>query len=254
MHPHLFHLGSLTIPTYGVLAAAGLVLALLLAMRNARVAGLDEDAVWNVCLTAIVGTLLISRIVLVTQSWRAFRMYPLIVLTLPTVTRFGLVVSVGCGMAYAAWRRLPLRVLGDVLAPAAMLLAAALHVGDFFAGDDVGVATMSFWGRILPGMSGVGVSAGIGSHPVALYAAIVSLAICGAGVMWLHRSRFSGEVLGGTLVLAAATRFLLDFVRPAPIEAVPTAAGLRIDQWLLLAIVATGGALLLRWKESNHAV
>ncbi|ADV81210.1 prolipoprotein diacylglyceryl transferase [Terriglobus saanensis] len=251
MHPHLFHLGPVTLQTYGAVAALGLVLAMVLAARNARVTGLEEDAVWSACLVAIVGTLVVSRIVLVSENLRAFRLYPLLILTLPTVTRFGLAVSVLSGVAYAMYRRLPLRILGDAVAPAAMLLASFLHFGDLMAGNDVGSATTGVFGRLVPSMHSAN---GIGSHPVALYSAVAHLLIAALGVWYLPRRRHAGEVLGGTVMLAAAARFLIDCLRPAPIEVGTVFAGLRFDQYLLLCIVVSGGALLLQSKEHQRAI
>lgn len=251
MHPHLFHLGPVTLQTYGAVAALGLVLAMMLAARNARVAGLEEDAVWSACLAAIVGTLVVSRIVLAMENLRAFRLYPLLILTLPTVTRYGLGVSVLSGVAYAMYRRLPLRALGDAVAPAAMLLAAFLHFGNLMAGNDIGSATTGAFGRLVPSLHSAN---GIGSHPVALYSAVAHLLIAGLGVWYLPRRRHAGEVLGGTVMLSAAARFLIDCVRPAPIEAGTVFAGLRVDQYLLLCIVVTGGTLLLQSKEHQRAI
>lgn len=249
----VFHLGPIALPVFGVLAAVGLVCALVLAEWNAVTAKIDRDAVWNVCVTAILGTLIISRAVLILESPRAFVGYPLMVLTLPTVTRFGLLAAIVCGLVYALYKRLPLLRLGDVLAPAAILLATFVHLGHFFAGEDIGVATTSMWGRIVPSLRGSGVSAGVGSYPVALYAAVASLLITVGGVVWLRRTHKGGEVLGGTLVLAAASQFVLDLVRFHGFDAQPR-FGLYLSQWVLLVVVIAGGALLIEKKESAHAL
>ncbi|MBS1813253.1 MAG: prolipoprotein diacylglyceryl transferase [Acidobacteria bacterium] len=249
----VFHLGPVALPVFGVIAAVGLVCSLLLAEWNARVVKLDRDAVWNVCLTAIIGTLVISRAVLVLQSPRAFVGYPLMVLTLPTVTRFGLIAALVCGLGYALYKRMPLLTLADALAPAAMLLAAFVHLGDFFAGEDIGVATTNVFGRIVPSLRGKGALAGVGSYPVALYAAIISLLIAAAGVAWLYRRHRVGEVLGGTLILAASARFLLDLIRFHGLDAMPR-FGLYLSQWVLLLCIVAGGVLLMERKEERDAL
>ena len=59
VHPILFHIGSLVIPSYGAMAAAGVLLALMFAMRTARKLGVDPNRIWNLCVlmlfTALVG-------------------------------------------------------------------------------------------------------------------------------------------------------------------------------------------------------
>lgn len=253
MQHGLLHLGPVTFPVFGIVAAVGLVCALLLAERNARVAGIDRDAVWNVCLTAIIGTLVISRVALVLQSPRAFVGYPLMVLTLPTVTRFGFAAAVLCGMGYAWYRQLPLLRLADVLAPAVMVLFSFTHLGDFFAGEDIGVATTNVLGRVVPSLRGAGALSGIGSWPVALYASLLSAVIAAVGLMWLKRALRSGEVLGITLMLGASARYVLDLVRFHGFDAMPR-YGLYLSQWLLLCVVVAGGVLMMDRKGRAHAV
>jgi len=250
MHPHLFHLGHLTLQTYGALAAIGFVCALLLALRNAKICALEEDAVWGASLTAIVGTLLLSRALLVFQNLKAFRTFPLLILTLPTVTRFGLAASILCGLAYARYRHLPTRPLGDAVAPAAALLAAFLHLGDLMSGNDIGTATLSPWGKLIPSLHSAN---GVGSYPVALYGTLAFAVIALAATLYLPHRDHAGEVLGAVVLLAASTRFLLDLLRPESIEAATLFLGLRLDQWLLLCIVVSAGTLLLRPKERLHA-
>lgn len=254
MHPHLFHLGPVTVTTYGALAALGLVLAMLLAERDARVEQLDGEAVWNLCLAAIFGTLVLSRIVLIAQSPRSFLHYPLLVLTLPTVTKFGLLASLLCGLGYALYRRLPLLTLTDALSPAAMLLLAFLHLGDFFAGEDIGATTTSIFGLMIPTLRGSGALAAIGTYPVALFSAIVFLLIAVAGLFWLPHKRQNGEVAGATLLLAAGANYLCDLLRPESVTPAAALFGLSLQQYVLLGLILCGGALLMERKEKTRAV
>ena len=68
MHPVLFRFGALLIPSYGALAAAGVLVALLLAQRTARTAGVNPAHVWNVCVIALFTALLGSRLLLVARQ------------------------------------------------------------------------------------------------------------------------------------------------------------------------------------------
>ncbi|MGA7884989.1 MAG: prolipoprotein diacylglyceryl transferase family protein, partial [Acidobacteriaceae bacterium] len=65
MHPLLFHLGHIAIPTYGVFTAAGLLMALGISMAGATRAGLNTEKVWNLELLAILTTLFGSRLLMV---------------------------------------------------------------------------------------------------------------------------------------------------------------------------------------------
>ncbi len=69
MHPVLLQIGSITIYTYGVLAAAGFLVGLWLAYRQAPRAGLNPHSVWNLGVYGILLALLMSKIWLIFSSW-----------------------------------------------------------------------------------------------------------------------------------------------------------------------------------------
>lgn len=245
MHPRLAHFGSITIPTYGVVAAIGLVCSILFAEWCANRAGVSAERVWNLCIATALGTLVLSRLVLVLQSPRAFRTYPWLLLSLPTVTRFGLLLALLSATGYIALQRMPwLRTL-DAIAPAALLFGGFLHLGSFFAGTDLGSATNLALGRIVPGDEG--------HHPVALYAALASVIAAAVATLVLIRQRSAGTAFGAALSLAAAGTFFADQFRPAytlPQSAIP--GFLRADQLLLILLTAAGMLFLLD-RKGNHA-
>jgi phosphatidylglycerol:prolipoprotein diacylglycerol transferase len=207
MHPHLANIGPIIIPTFGAVVALGLVLAITLAARGAKALGISEDAMWNLCLWIVGGTLILSRLVIVAQAWKAFFHYPLYILTLPTVTSYGLLIALFCGAAYILFQGMPwLRTL-DALAPALLLLQAAIHLGSLFSGDDLGAPTTAAIGNLFKFDKGY--------HPVALYATLLSLAAVAVTYAWLTHETRSGEAFGLGLTLAALTRFIADIFRPS---------------------------------------
>ncbi|MDE3195451.1 MAG: prolipoprotein diacylglyceryl transferase, partial [Acidobacteriota bacterium] len=54
MFPVLFQIGSLTIYTYGVLAATGFLIGLWYAYRHASRVGLDPNEIWNLGIWGIL--------------------------------------------------------------------------------------------------------------------------------------------------------------------------------------------------------
>lgn len=245
MHPHLARIGPVTIPTFGAVAAAGLVLAILLATRGARVVRISEDVVWNLCLFSAAGTLLLSRILIVAQVPKAFLHYPLYILTLPTVTRYGLLAAGVSGVTYALFKRLPLLRTADALAPAILLLQTALHLGSLFAGDDLGSPTLLRVGQWIPGDRGY--------HPVALYAALLSLVAVAVTSIFLRRESQPGETFGLGLLLAALVRFFVDELRPDYVLPDALIAHfLRVDQLILIALAAMGICFFFQ-RGRSHA-
>ena len=57
MHPVLFQFGPITIYTYGVLVATGVLLGLWYARRQAPRAGLGRDTIWNLGIYMVVAAL-----------------------------------------------------------------------------------------------------------------------------------------------------------------------------------------------------
>jgi phosphatidylglycerol:prolipoprotein diacylglycerol transferase len=201
--------------------------------------------VWNLCLFTAAGTLVLSRLVIIAQVWKAFAHYPLYILTLPTVTKFGLLLALLCAAAYIFFKRLPWLLTADAVAPSVLLLQAALHLGTLFSGDDLGSATTSGLGRII--------KADAGYHPVALYSAVLSLLAAGIAFAWLHRERQPGETLGLSLTLAALIRFFIDEFRPTYVLPETFVAHfLRIDQ-LLLTLLAAAGLCFFFIRGKRHA-
>lgn len=245
MHPHLFHLGPITIPTFGAVAALGLVLAITLAARGARAMRISEDAVWNLCLFTAAGTLVLSRAIIVAQVWQAFRHYPLYILTLPTVTKWGLLLAIVSGAWYMLYKRLPVLRTLDAVAPAALLLQAFLHLGTHFSGDDLGLATASPIGRWFGDE---------GYHPVALYSAVFSLIACGVAYAWLRRETQPGETAGLALAFAATIRFSVDTLRPDwVLPSTLIAHALRVDQLVLTLLTVAGLCFFFDRKGAHHA-
>jgi len=118
MHPILFHLGHFTVPTFGVLAAVGLVCALLLSFHTATLAGLNPEALWDAGFFTVLSALILSRLLLVIANFKSFLSYPLLILALPSLTATGLLLTLIAAFIYLKMRRLSLLRALDAWAPA----------------------------------------------------------------------------------------------------------------------------------------
>src|SRR4051812_10375099 len=76
MHPHLLEFGRFALPTYGVIAAAGLILGLLLNVRLAVRDGINEDKAWNLGLVAILSAVVGSKLLFVIVEWDFYSKHP----------------------------------------------------------------------------------------------------------------------------------------------------------------------------------
>ena len=76
VYPVLFHIGAILIPSYGALAALGVLLALFLAQRTARIAGVNAGKIWNLCVLALFAAIIAQRLLLVVVNWSDLRHHP----------------------------------------------------------------------------------------------------------------------------------------------------------------------------------
>jgi len=58
------------------MTAAGVLLALFLAQRTARMVSIDPGQVWNLCILSLFATLVGERLLLVAVNWSVLRLHP----------------------------------------------------------------------------------------------------------------------------------------------------------------------------------
>lgn len=240
MHPNLLHLGHLTLPTFGVLAALGLILALGLSLRTARALALYPDRVWNAGLFLVFAAFLLSRLLLVATNFPTFRAYPILLLMVPSLTPLGLVLTAVATLVYLWFRQLPFRLMLDAWAAPATLLWAFLALGHFFEGSDPGMPTRHLGLPPAPGSP-------LRLYPVSLFAALVALLLT---ANLLRHLRLSGSTNpGSTASLALATvglaQFLLTFFRQPFVYPPPFTSILDPIQWLALGMIVANTLLFL---------
>jgi len=249
MHPTLLHFGPLTIPTFGALAAIGLILALALSLRTAVTVGLNPDRLWNAGLFTILAAFLLSRALLVATNLHTFVSYPILLLMVPSLTPLGLLLTAIATAIYLRLRHLPLFDTLDAWAPCATLTWAFLALGHFAEGSDPGLPTTLPWA--MPNVPG----APFRLHPVALYASLAAAIITIVLLRQLKHRRTAGDTFALALLLTGLTQFLLTFLRQPEFE--DNAFGTLLDpiQWIALGMIVLAALLFQQPRRTPaHAV
>jgi len=215
VHPYLLHVGHLYLPTFGVLAAVGLMLALALSQYTATRVGIDPDALWDAGLFAILAAFVLSRLLLIVENFQNFLAYPILLLAVPSLTTAGLLLTAIASGVWLHFKRIRMLAALDAWAPCATLVWFFLALGHYAEGSDPGLPV---------------------TRPVALYVAGVAMALT-AVLVYLGRGRAS---VG--LVVAGTAQFLLCFMRQPGVQGV---AGLDALQVVALGMVVAGCTLWL---------
>ena len=246
MHPTLFHLGHLTFPTFGVLAALGLIAALQLSLSTARTLALSPDPVWNAGLFTVLAAFLLSRLLLVATNFAAFRAYPILLLMVPSLTPLGLVLTAIATAIYIWLRQLPLRPLLDTWAAPATLLWAFLALGHFAEGSDPGLPARHLGLPPAPGSP-------LRLYPVSLFAAILALALTAFLLITLRKpNRNPGYLAALALAITGLAQFLLTFLREPFRYEPPLQSPLDPIQGLALGMIVAGTVLYLLPSTQQH--
>ena len=250
MHPYLLHSGHLFLPTFGVLAAVGLMAALSLSLRTAATLGLNSEAVWNAGLFAFLAAFVLSRLLLVATNLSNFLHYPILLLMVPSLTATGLLLTALVTAIYLRLRHLPLLPTLDAWAAPATLIWAFLALGHFAEGSDPGLPSTLPWALAIPPDTAPRL------HPVPLYAALAAALLTIALLRELPRRHHPGTITAVALAAAGVAQFLLTFFRQPNPYPVPLGNLLDPIQWIALGMILTAALILLLQprKLASHAV
>jgi phosphatidylglycerol---prolipoprotein diacylglyceryl transferase len=239
------HLGPLTIPTFGVMVATGLLVAAyvlqadfnrrreqLQKYHSTKIAGADGTKDEGFLIIGIAGLagLVGARLYHVLETPHELMANPSMLISRFGFAWFGGFLGGFVALAILARHfRIPLLEFLDLCSPAAAVGYAIGRLGCLLSGDgDYGVPTTLPWGMSFP--NGVvpstetcvqhGWPPSCRVHPTPLYEFFIWLAI--AAFLWqlgkktLSGARPVGEVFCGYLILTGVARFLIEFIRINP--------------------------------------
>jgi len=259
MHPVLFHIGALTIYTYGVLVAGGVLIGLWYARRQAPRAGLDPDKVWNLGIYMVLVALILAKVWLIFASWDYYVANPRMIFSLETFQSGGtfyggILGAVGTIVLYTYFQKMPLLPVLDTIGVAVPLGHAVGRLGCFAAGCCYGKPTTLPWGVTFTNPMAerlAGTPLGVHLHPTQLYEAAVEL-LNFAFLVWLgRRQRFKGQIIGTYFLQYGFERGAIEFLRGDPGRTMMFHNTVSLMQLVSVALILAGA--FLWWRGLSGA-
>ncbi len=239
-------IGPLSVPTYPLALLLTAWVALEVGARVTRRHGLDGDHIYNAGLYAFLAGIVAARLGHVIAYWPAYRTQPLEILGLNTRAFLlwpGLAVALLILGVYCYRHRLPLPVLLDAGASAALAGAIGASLAALLDGRTPGAATTVPWAITLWGVS---------RHPSQLYEALAVLIVLGVVLRMQRAGARPGAAAWVALLGYGLSRWLLE---PFRAESTTVPGGLRLAQVLGLAaaLIALAGLRRLSLQARPEA-
>ncbi len=218
MYPFI-HIGPLTLGSYGLMVAVGLICAFFILRADFARRGVSADAEAIIGITGLAG-LAGSRLYHLLESPREFFAdpWPQLFSTMGFAF-FGAVIGGFIALVLLARRfHIPILLMLDVASPAAALGYGIGRIGCLISGDgDYGIPTSLPWGMSFP--NGI-VPTTERVHPTPIYEFLVALIIF--WILWRLGARGlktyvpNGIIFAAYLVLTGVARFLVEMIRINP--------------------------------------
>lgn len=259
VHPVLIHIGAFIIPSYGAIAALGVLAGLILAQRTAQAARLSPGQVWNLCVVSLFAALVAQRLLLIVINMSDLRQHPSWVLTLamvhhPLLAGAGATAALVAAAFYAYRKHMPLWTSADALAAPVALGMAFEQFGSLLAGSDYGTEAQIPWAVTYTQPLAAlwsGTPLGIPVHPVQAYAGMAFLTLSVFLLIAQPAIRQHGDLAGIFLMGSGVIMFITELWRDPEGRGVMLNGALDGPQ-LAAILMVLGGALAMRERQVQN--
>ncbi|MDX2174991.1 MAG: prolipoprotein diacylglyceryl transferase [Candidatus Sumerlaeia bacterium] len=269
MHPILIPIGdSFFIPSYGVMIALGVVVALLVASWRAKRVGVPSDDLYDLTTVAVLSGLLGGRVFFILQNWDDFLKAPAAMLFARDGFVFlgGLIGGIGSSWWFLRRRKIEPWVMGDLVAVGLPIAHAFGRIGCHLSGCCFGRECRPGWlaitlkpeqrpdgelfynaylDQLLRDTIGPEAAESLPVYAVQLMESVglFALAATIAAIFW-RKSGHPGAAFAAYLMGYSILRFSLEFLRGDLARGVYFGGLASTSQLISLGVFA-GGAVLL---------
>jgi phosphatidylglycerol:prolipoprotein diacylglycerol transferase len=250
----------LLVPSYGACAALGVLAALLLAQRTARLAAVEPAHIWSLSILSIFAAVLVQRLLLILFNWRDLGRHPRWLLALsmihhPLLASAGVIAALVVALAYALRKHMPLAATADALAAPLALGLAFEQLGGLLAGSGYGTESSFRWAVTYNDILAArwsGTPLGIPLHPVQAYAALAFLTLALLLLIVLPVRRRAGDVAGIFLLGTGVSIYLAELWRDPEGRGSFLSGALDGPQLAAILFVLIGASILMERNGHKH--
>ena len=212
MKNDLFSIGPLTVHSYGLMIALGILVCVFMGMYRARKYGYKDEAVLDIAILGILSGFVGAKLLYVLVEFDSFLKNPMDVLgSEGFVVYGGIIVGALVGILYCRIKKLPCWEYFDLLAPSIAVAQGFGRIGCFLAGCCYGRPTGTFWGVTFP--EGSFAPAGVPLIPTQLISSAGDFIITGILLVYSKHNKKAGNVGILYMLLYGIGRFLVECLR-----------------------------------------
>ncbi|MCI0412674.1 prolipoprotein diacylglyceryl transferase [bacterium] len=213
MLPVLFRIGSLEIPSFGVMLACGIFLAGLYFIK--QFPSTQREELVSLLAYCIFAGLIGARVNYMLEHWRDGQVLSMFFSRSGLTVYGGILAGIATAILYCRKHGLPIKKVLDAGALAICIGYAIGRIGCQLAGDgDYGIPSNLPWAMAYPdGTAPVYVPV----HPTPVYETILYAILFIALLKWKKRGLADGKLFAIFLILAGLERFWIEFIRLNPV-------------------------------------
>ena len=249
MFPELFKIGPVTVYSYGVMMALGIIAAMLLALYRGKRRGYDAEVITDISFYGIIGGVIGAKLLYFITEAQSIIQKPSAILEMLSggFVVYGAILGGIIGAyIYCKVKKLDFLKHFDLLVPSLALAQGIGRIGCLFAGCCYGRATNSAIGIIFS--RSLYAPKGIKIYPTQIISSLGDFLIAIILLVFARTKRKDGQVAGLYMVLYSIGRFFIEFLRDDPRGKI----GMLSTSQFICIFILIGGIIML-YKDRIRA-
>ena len=242
MDPVAFRIFGIEIMWYGVFISLGVLLGIIIALRECRRTGFKEDNLLDFLLVAIPIAIVGARAYYVIFSWDFYsqNLFEIINIRHGGLAIHGaLIAGVIVGILFCKKRKINVLELLDIVIPSVILGQAIGRWGNYVNQEAYGGPTNLPWGIIVNGQK---------VHPTFLYESVMNIIVF-IFLLWFRKNKKTthGQVFALYMILYSVVRFFVEGLRTDSLMFM----GMRVAQLISILSIIAGIGLWIYLKKKK---